>query len=94
MEFHDYAIKTLINSDICRGYKDYLLGELRKAENIKALGEELRKVREGITDEKMLIGYNMAIAICNKYLGESEDKNEKGEDEQALESRLGHTVCI
>lgn len=43
-------------------------------ENIKPLGEELRKVREGITDEKVLIGYNMAIAICNKYLGESEDK--------------------
>lgn len=43
-------------------------------ENIKLLGEELRKVREGITDEKVLIGYNMAIAICNKYLAESEDK--------------------
>ena len=40
----------------------------------KPLGEELRNVREGITDEKVLIGYNMAIAICNKYLGESEDK--------------------
>ena len=39
----------------------------------KPLGEELRKVREGITDEKVLIGYNMAIAICNKYLGESEE---------------------
>ena len=74
MEFHDYAIKALINSDICRGYKDYLLGELRKAEKIKALGEEHRKFREGITDEKVLIGFNMAIAICNKYLGESEDK--------------------
>lgn len=44
-------------------------------ENIKPLGEELRKVREGITDEKVLIGYNMAIAICNKYFkAESEDK--------------------
>jgi len=43
-------------------------------ENIKALGEEHRKFREGITDEKVLIGYNMAIAICNKYLAESEDK--------------------
>jgi len=42
-------------------------------ENIKALGEEHRKFREGITDEKVLIGYNMAIAICNKYLAESED---------------------
>ena len=40
----------------------------------KPLGEELRKVREGITDEKVLIGFNMAIAICNKYLAESENK--------------------
>lgn len=48
-------------------------------ENIKLLGEELRKVREGITDEKVLIGYNMAIAICNKYLGESEDLDKKSE---------------
>ena len=43
-------------------------------ENIKLLGEELRKVREGIKDKQVLIGYNMAIAICNKYLAESEDK--------------------
>lgn len=73
MEFHDYAIKALINSDICRGYKDYLLGELRKAENIKVLGEELRKFREGITDENVLTGFNMAIAICNKHLTRSEE---------------------
>ena len=37
---------------------------------IKALGEELRKARKGIADEKVLIGYNMAVAICNKHLGE------------------------
>ena len=42
--------------------------------NIKALGEELRKVREGIKNEKVLIGFNMAVAICNKHLEESEDK--------------------
>ncbi len=39
---------------------------------IKALGEGLRKARKGIADEKVLIGYNMAIAICNKHLGGSE----------------------
>lgn len=39
----------------------------------KLLIEELRKFREGITDEKVLIGFNMAIAICNKYLGEVEE---------------------
>lgn len=44
-------------------------------EKIKLLGEEHRKFREGITDEKVLIGFNMAIAICNKYFkAESEDK--------------------
>lgn len=44
-------------------------------EPIKALGEELRKVREGIKDEKVLIGFNMAVAICNKHLGGSEVKD-------------------
>ena len=41
-------------------------------DNIKALGEELRKVRDGIKDENALFGYNMAVAICNKYLSDSE----------------------
>lgn len=36
------------------------------------LGEELRKFREGITNEMVLMGFNMAIAICNKYFGNSE----------------------
>lgn len=46
---------------------------LEQESTIKALGEELRKARKGIADEKVLIGYNLAVAICNKYLGESED---------------------
>ena len=46
---------------------------LEQEPNIKALGEELRKVREGIKNEKVLIGFNMAVAICNKHLGESEE---------------------
>ena len=41
---------------------------LEQEPNIKALGEELRKVREGIKNEKVLIGFNMAVAICNKHL--------------------------
>ena len=44
--------------------------------NQKALGDELRKIRESIKDENVLIGFNMAIAICNKYLGEGENRNE------------------
>jgi len=51
--------------DIVRKYQ-------QMQEPIKALGKELRKARKGITDEKVLIGYNMAVAICNKHLGESE----------------------
>ena len=52
-----------------KGYSD---GMKAQEPTIKALGEELRKARKGIADEKVLIGYNMAVAICNKHLGESE----------------------
>ena len=38
--------------------------------NISKLSNELTSFREGITDENVLIGFNMAIAICNKHLGE------------------------
>ena len=41
-------------------------------ENQKSLGGELMKFRGGIADEQVLIGFNMAIAICNKYLGEKQ----------------------
>jgi hypothetical protein len=40
--------------------------------NIKSLGEELRMCQNSITDDKVLIGFNMAVALCNKHLGESE----------------------
>ena len=39
------------------------------------LGEELRKFRGTIKDKNTLIGFNMAIAICNKYLGEQNERN-------------------
>lgn len=45
----------------------------RLQENIKALGEDMRKCQESITDEKVLIGFNMAVALCNKHFTESED---------------------
>ena len=56
------------------------LEELRELKNttteekIKALGVELRLFRKNIIDEKALIGFNMAVAICNKYLGESNNE--------------------
>ena len=66
-----------IHSLITHGFKVEQVGEIIKAvtpqePTIKALGEELRKARKGIADEKVLIGYNMAVAICNKHLGGSE----------------------
>lgn len=40
--------------------------------NIKALGEDIRICQKSITDKKVLIGFNMAVALCNKHLAESE----------------------
>ena len=58
---------------LCEAY--YMsLKALEQEQNIKTLGEDMRICREAITDEKMLIGFNMAVAICNKYLGKSEGK--------------------
>lgn len=50
----------------------YELGRRDKSRKIKALGEELRRVRWGITDSKVVIGYNIAVSIFNKYLGGKE----------------------
>lgn len=38
-------------------------------------GEELRKFRNTIKDKNTLIGFNMAVEICNKYLGENNESN-------------------
>ena len=38
--------------------------------HIKSLGEEMRITQKSITDEKVLLGFNMAVALCNKHLGE------------------------
>jgi len=42
-------------------------------ENIASLGEDMRICQQSITDDRVLIGFNMAVAICNKYLSESEN---------------------
>ena len=49
---------------------------LRQTNKIKALGDELRIYQKAITNEVALIGFNMAVAICNKHLAESEESNE------------------
>lgn len=36
---------------------------------IKTLGEEMRITQKSIADEKVLIGFNMALALCNKHIG-------------------------
>lgn len=51
---------------------DMAIEALEQKPNIKSLGEELRICRESITDEKVLIGFNMAVALCNKYFAGSE----------------------
>lgn len=61
-----------MNKTLSRRIKE--LPSVTAKPNIKALGEDMRICRESITDEKVLIGFNMAVALCNKHLGESEDK--------------------
>lgn len=62
------------NMPECKEALQMAIKALEQEPTIKALGEELRKARKGIADEKVLIGFNMAVAICNKHLGESEGK--------------------
>ena len=50
----------------------YEHGKDEKEQKIKALGRELRWVRKGIKDPKVVIGYNIAVSVCNKYLGGKE----------------------
>ena len=42
--------------------------------NIKALGEDIRICQKSITDKKVLIGFNMAVALCNKHLAEGSEE--------------------
>ena len=55
------------------GFMLDILMTLQNGTPLDALGEEMRITRGGIIDEKVLIGFNMAIALCNKHLGRSED---------------------
>lgn len=49
-----------------------IIKALEQEPNIKSLGEDMRICRESITDEKVLIGFNMAVALCNKHFAGSE----------------------
>ena len=48
--------------------RDDIADAIKNGIPLDALGEEMRTVRGGITDEKVLIGFNMAVAICNKHI--------------------------
>ena len=55
----------------------YLINAVANSTPLKPLGEEMRIAQKAITDEKVLIGFNMAVALCNKHLGG--DDNESGD---------------
>lgn len=40
---------------------------------VKSLGEDMRMAQKSITDEKVLIGFNMAVALCNKHIGKEQE---------------------
>ena len=65
--FTDFERKAEIVISQLRADRD------RLQEAIKVLGEDLRTCQNSITDENALIGFNMAVNICNKHLAESEE---------------------
>ena len=65
--FTDFEHKAEIVISQLRADRD------RLQENIKALGEDMRICQKSIKNKKVLIGFNMAVALCNKHLAESEE---------------------
>lgn len=51
---------------------DALYVAIQALEAIKALSADVKLCQKSITDEKVLIGFNMAVALTNKHLSESE----------------------
>ena len=50
---------------------------IRLQEAIKALSDDMKICQKSITDEKVLLGFNMAVALTNKHLTEREEENDK-----------------
>ena len=77
-----HILDTLKPTNTTSAYDGYIVGKaitmaikaLEQMDKIKAMGDELRIYQKAITNEVALIGFNMAVAICNKHLGESEEK--------------------
>lgn len=56
------------------GYKQADIDEMQTLdmipkESIKGLGNDLRAFREDIGSKSALVGFNAAVALCNKWLG-------------------------
>lgn len=66
--FTDFEHKAEIVISQLRADRDKL------QEAIKALGDDMRICQKSIKNKKVFIGFNMAVALCNKHLAESEDK--------------------
>ena len=43
MTYYERALIALIDSDMCKGYRDYLLGELKKLEKIEQIVDDTLK---------------------------------------------------
>lgn len=74
-EFEEYAKEHNLVIWTKEETEDILKKVMEFAEDIqkiKALGEDMRITQKGIADEKVLFGFNMAIALCNKHLGRGE----------------------
>lgn len=64
------------------GYKQADIDEMPtldiiSKESIKGLGNDLRTFREGIGSKAALVGFNAAVALCNKWLGGFDEITEK-----------------
>ena len=49
-------------------------------ETIHLLGNDLRFFRGGIKSRQVLLGFNMAVALCNKWLGQVDREVDDGGD--------------
>ena len=49
-------------------------------ETIKMLGDDLRLFQAGIKSKNALIGFNAALALCNKWLGQIDKGVDDGND--------------
>lgn len=43
-------------------------------ETIKGLGNDLRTFQKGINSKYALVGFNAAVALCNKWLGQIDEE--------------------